>query len=101
MKVCVLSPDAEEDMWIIWQHLALEAGIPAADRVESAIFEKIGLIAKTPGIGHWRRDLTDQAVKFFLAFSYIVVYRPSTKPLQIVAILHGRRDVEQLLKVRL
>ena len=31
----------------------------------------------------------------------LIVYRPETKPLQIVAILHGRRDVERLLKNRL
>jgi len=32
---------------------------------------------------------------------YIREYRPKTKPLQIACILHGRRDVEQVLKGRL
>jgi hypothetical protein len=31
----------------------------------------------------------------------LIVYRPETKPLQIASILHGRRDVEQILKGRL
>jgi len=68
-----------------------------ADHVESGIRERIVFLAKNPGSGHWRKDLTDEAVRFFPVYSYLVVYRPETKPLQIVAILHGRRDVERVL----
>jgi plasmid stabilization system protein ParE len=32
---------------------------------------------------------------------HVIVYRPETTPLQVVSILHGRRDVEQLPKDRL
>jgi len=45
--------------------------------------------------------LTEEPVKFFSIYSYLIVYRPETKPLQIVAILHDRRDVERLLDDRL
>jgi toxin ParE1/3/4 len=72
-----------------------------ADRVESVIREKIVYLAGRPGGGHWRKDLTDEPVKFFPVYSYLIVYRPETSPLQVVAILHGRRDVEELLKDRL
>ena len=58
-------------------------------------------LAAAPGGGHWRKDLTDEPVKFFSAYSYLIVYRPETKPLQVVAILHGQRDVKRLLKDRL
>jgi len=30
----------------------------------------------------------------------LIVYKPDTKPLQIVSLLHGRRDVEKILKDR-
>ena len=72
-----------------------------ADRVESTIREKIVYLVGRPGGGHWRKDLTDEPVKFFPIYSYLIVYRPETSPLQVVAILHGRRDVEELLKGRL
>ena len=72
-----------------------------ADRVETVIREKIVRLAAAPGGGHWRKDLTDEPVKFFSAYSYLIVYRPETKPLQVVAILHGQRDVKRLLKDRL
>lgn len=72
-----------------------------ADRVESVIRERIVFLAGNPGAGHWRKNLTDEAVKFFPVYSYLIVYRADTKPLQVVSILHGRRDVEQILKDRL
>ena len=85
----------------IWRYIKKNASIEMADRVESVIREKIVYLAGRPGGGHWRKDLTDEPVKFFPVYSYLIVYRPETSPLQVVAILHGRRDVEELLKDRL
>jgi hypothetical protein len=45
-------------------------------------------------------DLTHEDVKFFPVYSYWIVYRPTTRRLQIASILHRRRDLAQLLKVR-
>jgi antitoxin ParD1/3/4/toxin ParE1/3/4 len=50
-----------------------------------------------PGIGHLRPDLTDADGRFWPVFKYLVIYRPDTKPLEIVRVLHGRRDVERIL----
>jgi toxin ParE1/3/4 len=72
-----------------------------ADHVEAVIRDKIVFLAGSPGAGHWRKNLTDQTVKFFPVYSYLIVYRPDTQPLQVVSILHGRRDLEQILKDRL
>lgn len=72
-----------------------------ADRVESVIRDKISFLAENSGAGHWRKNLTDQAVKFFPVYSYLIVYRPDTRPLQVVSISHGRRDVEKILSIRL
>ncbi len=96
----ILAPEAALDLVQIWRYIKKNAGLGTAERVESVIREKILYLAERPGGGHWRRDLTDEAVKFFSIYAYLIVYRPETKPLQIVAILHGRRDVEQLLKSR-
>jgi plasmid stabilization system protein ParE len=101
MKAFVLSPEAEEDVWNIWQYLAQEAGLAVAGRVEATLFAKMELLAGMPGIGHWRRDLSGEPVKFFSVYSYLIVYRPETNPMQVVAILHGQRDIERLLKERL
>ncbi len=96
-----LAPEAALDLVQIWKYIKTKASTEVADRVESTIREKIVFLAETSGCGHWRKGLTDEHVKFFSAYSYLIVYRPGTKPLQVVAILHGYRDVEQLLRDRL
>ena len=97
----VLAPEAALDLIQIWRHIKRESSLAVADRIESVIRDKIAFLAGNPGAGHSRKNLTDQPVKFFPVYWYLIVYRPDTKPLQVVSILHGRRDVEQLLKNRL
>jgi toxin ParE1/3/4 len=97
----VLAPQATLDLVEIWRYIKDRSALAMADRVESVIREKFALLAASPEAGHRRTSLADENVKFFPVYSYLIVYRPETKPLQIVSILHGRRDVEQVLKERL
>lgn len=94
----VLAPQAAQDLVEIWFHISSHSGVAVADRVEFVIREKIGFLSATPGVGHWRKDLTNENVRFFSVFSYLIVYRPETTPLQIVSILHGRRDLQKILR---
>ena len=55
------------------------------------------LLGSNPGIGHTREDLTDWPVKFWAVYSYLIVYDPETKPIQIIRVLHGMRDFEEIL----
>jgi plasmid stabilization system protein ParE len=96
-----LAPEAARDLVQIWRYIKKHSSTEMADRVESAILDKITFLAGNPGAGHWRRNLTELPVKFFPIYSYLIVYLPDTKPLQVVSILHGRRDVEQILRGRL
>jgi len=96
----ILAPEAALDLVEIWRYIKKKASRETADRVETTIRERIVFLAKTQGSGHWRKDLTDEPVKFFPVYSYLIVYRPETKPLQVVAILHGYRDVERILAER-
>jgi antitoxin ParD1/3/4 len=97
----ILAPDAALDLVRIWQYIKQRSSREMADRVESVIRERIAFLAQNPGGGHWRKDLTGEPVKFLSVYSYLIVYRPETKPLQVVAILHGSRKTEQLLSDRL
>jgi len=94
----VLAPQAALDLVEIWRYIKEHGTASIADRVESAIRERIAFLAHTPRAGHSRKDLTDADVKFFPVYSFLIVYRPETKPLQIASVLHGHRDVERLLK---
>jgi toxin ParE1/3/4 len=96
----ILAPRAAQDLVEIWCYIKDHSSVLTADRVESVIRDKIAFLSRRPGAGHWRRNLTVENVKFFPVYSYLLVYRPETKPLQVVSILHGRRDVERILSER-
>ncbi len=96
MTPFVLTPLAEQDLDEIWTYLA-EDRIVTADRVLSALEKAMRKLAKTPGIGHLREDLADRRHRFFLVYSYLIVYRPDSKPLQVIRVLHAARDVRALL----
>jgi plasmid stabilization system protein ParE len=70
----------------------------AALNVVDALDHAMQLLADNPGIGHLRPDLTPQDVRFWSVFRYMVIYRADTKPLEIVRVLHGKRDVRTLLE---
>jgi hypothetical protein len=48
-------------------------------------------------MGHYREDLTHRPVLFWTVHNFLIVYRPETRPLEIIRILSGWRDVAALL----
>ena len=91
------SPQARLDLLDIWEHIA-DDDVEAADRVEQEIRQAILMLAANPALGHLRRDLTSKPVRFWSIYSYLIVFDPETRPLEIVRILSGYRDVAALLK---
>jgi antitoxin ParD1/3/4/toxin ParE1/3/4 len=92
-----LSPEAERDLNDVKADLVKEAGVRIARQVLREIRDALRFLADTPGAGHSREDLTDAAVKFRPVFSYPIVYDPAKHPLEIVRVLHGRRDIASSL----
>ena len=95
-----LAPEAARDLVQIWHYLKKESCQETADRVESVIRDKFKYLAEFPHAGHWRRDLTGADVRFYPVYSYLIVYRPESSPLQIVSVLHASRDVPRILAQR-
>src|SRR5438094_8129709 len=97
MKSYRLTPAAEGDLFDIWSYIAPD-NLASADRLESEILDTCQRLADRPDLGHFRRDLTDKPVRFFaLRGTYLIVYDPATKPLEIIRVLHGARDVSSEL----
>src|SRR5271165_2405872 len=94
----VLTPRADEDVGEIWEYIA-DDNIAAADRVLHALERAMLKLARTPGIGHWREELADKRHRFFLVYSYLIVYRFETRPLQVIRVLHAARDVQSILRL--
>jgi plasmid stabilization system protein ParE len=99
MSAYVLSPDAMEDLQDVWDFIASD-NIPAADKLENEFFEAFEMLAERPRIGHTRPDLTERDVRFWPIGSYLIVYRSIPTALQIVAVLHGARDVAEVIRKR-
>ncbi len=64
-----------------------------------ALERALDKLAKNPGIGNLREELADRRHRFFLVYSYLIVSRFETKPLQVLRVLHAARDVESILRL--
>jgi plasmid stabilization system protein ParE len=98
----ILSSEAEEDLFQIWRYLAEVAGVEIADHIESKLFEAFEMLVVSPGLGHKRSDLTPHPVLFFRTrpYPYLIIYRFKAR-LEIVAVLHGKRNITELLQDRI
>ncbi len=102
MSVYALTPLAKADIFDIWSYIADDSNSEeTANRVEQAIYDACAFVAEAPLRGHSRSDLTSRSLRFWTLTrypNYIVVYRPETSPLQVVAVLHGKRNIRRILK---
>jgi toxin ParE1/3/4 len=95
----VLSPEVLQDLQDIWDFIASDNPV-AADKLEDEFFEAFEMLAKHPRMGHVRSDLTPRDVRFWPVGEYLIVYRSFPAPLQVVAVLHGARDVAEVIRRR-
>ena len=91
-----LSPEAARDIEEIWEYIARDS-VRAASRMRQELLAACRRLAQSPRIGHRRQDLTDKPVLFWSVYSYLIIYNPVTKPLEIVRVLHGAQDLPRVL----
>lgn len=99
MSGYVLGIEAQLDLELIWDYIAQD-NIDAADRWIDKLFGAFELLADAPGMGHKREDLTDLTVLFWPVGAYLIIYRAQRKPIEIVAVTQGARDVPAFLTER-
>jgi plasmid stabilization system protein ParE len=99
MSAYELSPDALDDLQLIQDFIAVD-NAEAAEQLIDKFFETFEQLAAWPKSGHARADLTSKGVRFWPVGAYLVVYREYSKSIQIVAVLHGARDVPSVLDAR-
>jgi plasmid stabilization system protein ParE len=63
MKEWLLSPEALADLELIWEFVATESET-AANHIIDRMLDALDMLAKWPGAGHTRLDLTDRNVRF-------------------------------------
>jgi antitoxin ParD1/3/4/toxin ParE1/3/4 len=95
-----LSIEAQGDLIDIKAYLVEAGGVRLARYVLGEIRQALQMLAQNPGAGHARDDITDEPVKFWPVFSYLIIYDPAMQPLGVARVLHASQDVETLLKRR-
>ena len=89
----IWSVEAEEDLFQIWAYLAQHASPAVADRQLRAIRRGSRRLVRLPYSGRPRDDLVP-GIRSILVAPYVVFYRVTDATVDIVRILHGRRDLE-------
>ena len=96
MEKPIITEQALADLDEIWLYIAQD-NPEAAGRVIDEMYEAICRLNEMPRMGHVREDLTDQPVRFWGVYSYLVVYRGEQSPIQVVRVLSGYRDLAAIL----
>ena len=87
---------ADQDMVDIGAYIGrdnLNAALRLIDRFEQT-FERL---AQTPGMGRRREELAS-GLRSFPVGNYVVFYRPIEDGIEVVRVLHGARNIENLFK---
>jgi toxin ParE1/3/4 len=93
MRSYELTTEAKQDLDRIADYIATEASAERAVQVIenfTAAFRRLG---EMPGSGHVREELLDSKHRFWSVYSYLMVYRADLRPIRIVCIVHGARDL--------
>jgi plasmid stabilization system protein ParE len=97
MRRYLLTDEAQADLAEINDYLKREAGVHVAKSTLTKIKEAFLFLSRTPGAGHVREDLTSDPVRFWSVYSYLIVYDPAKRPIEILHIIHGNREIAAVL----
>jgi antitoxin ParD1/3/4/toxin ParE1/3/4 len=95
----VLSPLAQGDLIETLEYVAEEsASLEVAERLLSDLEAAFVRLEAMPRMGSLRKHLTGNVVRWWPVRGYLVVYDPSAKPLRILRVIHGARDLERIFR---
>jgi toxin ParE1/3/4 len=89
------SSDAEEDLFQIWAYLARRGSRAVADRVVRDIELNCRRLQAWPQSGRDRGDILP-GMRSIPSSPYVVFYVVRTGRIEVIRVLHGRRDVEAI-----
>ena len=92
-----LTEDAVNDIEELLAYIARD-GLSAAENVHTRLVTAFQRIGRNPALGHFREDLTPKPIRFWSVYSYLIVYRPDTKPVEIIRVLSNSRHIPALLE---
>jgi toxin ParE1/3/4 len=85
---------ARLDLIEAWQYIALDDA-DAADRVLDSLDAACALLAANPMLGPARDDIRP-GLRYFVSGSWLILYRTVEDGVEIVRVVHGKRDLNGL-----
>ncbi len=96
MAKIVKRPRAELDLLDIWGYIA-DDSLDRADDFLDRLEGKLQALARNPGLGR-RRDELLPGLQSFPLGNYVVFYQVIENGIDVIRILHGARDVEDVFR---
>jgi len=96
MSQIQIRPLAENDLIEIWSYLS-QHSISTANKIISRFDQKFKMLAENPQMGRNRVELSIQDLRSFPLGSYVIFYLPLSEGIEVVRVLHNRRDVESII----
>jgi plasmid stabilization system protein ParE len=87
-----LTPSAKRDIREIVRYLSQRSPQEALT-VREKLKAAMGQLADFPDMGHFRPEITDESLRVWSVYSYLIVYRSGKVPLEVVRVIHGARDL--------
>lgn len=85
---------ARQDLIDIWGYVAPN-NPAAADALLDRIDEKCALLARNPRLGAERSDIRP-GLRYFVVGEHLILYRSIEDGIEVVRVVHGRRDLFNL-----
>ena len=89
---------SKRDYVQIWVHIA-ERNFAAADQLTQRFDDALDLLARFPGMGTSRDDLSP-GLRSFPVGDYLLLYRRAKGGIELLRVVHGARDLRRLFRRR-
>jgi plasmid stabilization system protein ParE len=94
-----LTRPALRDLEEIVTYLTREASAEVSERIEANLFDAFADLTRLRVLGHRRLDVRRKDLLFYVVDPYLIVFRREQHGnVMIIRVLHGRRNVESILR---
>lgn len=97
MPQAIISPSAEADLAEIWEYIARDSPLNADGLIHRIYQTCQDTLASNPTIGRTREELSP-GLRSLVVQDYVMFYRPIEDGVEIIRVIHGRRDIRELFE---
>ena len=92
----IITEQAQADLDEMWDQIS-ERDLRATDRLLDRFYTAARTHAQFPESGRSQDDLAP-GLRSFVVKPYVVFYRPAQATIEVLRVLHGRRDLDRIMR---